>query len=184
MPMVVSERVMGGQGGESGPAASALEACGPAEFVKGVGPHLRRLVMALDEDAASLFDSLFFVETAALLSGVPRPSEAAMPVGETQEGGWRDLGVTMLIAWVCDVAAIMATDRPKQRDPQTTASILSVVETVPALSFIMEKVRLSALPQAKKDAAMAFLLNDAGLRQVLSPVRIIAGRSAAQSAAS
>lgn len=139
--------MMGGQGGESGPAASALEVCGPAEFVKGVGPHLRRL-------------------------------------GEAQEGGWRDLGVAMLIAWVCDVAAIMATDRPKQRDPQTATSTLPVIETVPALSFIMEKVRLSALPQAKKDAAMAFLLNDARLRQALSPVRIIVGRAAAQSAAS
>lgn len=175
---------MGGQGGESGPAASALEACGPSEFVKGVGPHLRRLVVALDEDAAGLFDSLFSAQAAALLSGAPRPSEAAMPVGETQEGGWRDLGVTMLIAWVCDVAAIMATDRPKQRDPQTRAGILPVIETVPALSFIVEKVRLSALPQAKKDAAMEFLLNDARLRQALSPVRIIVGRAAAQSAAS
>lgn len=165
-------------GEEDGRAAVPLETCDPSEFVKGIEPHLRRLVVAVDADVADLFDARFCAEAFALLSGRAGPADpAAMSVGDGCDAGWREQGIALLISLVGRVAATMATDRlPRRR--AATAGVRDEVETVPALSFIMEAVRLSTLPQAKKEAAMGFLLDDHKMREALLPVRIVTGGKA------
>jgi hypothetical protein len=158
---------MNSRGIAPGAAVISLEGCTPSEFVKGIEPHFRRLVVAVEEDVVDLFDIAFAEGALAEVS--------ALPSGDAQEAGIKGFAMAVLLPFTINIAATMAMDRLKLAFPETMAGTAAppAVEARPALPFLGEAISRSALPQAQKDAALDFLSRDDALKQALQGVAII-----------
>lgn len=130
--------------------AKLLAARSTEEFLVGIKPHLRRLVLAVDEDLVAVFDSSFGSEATALVEKLgSRHSDGHTPMEESFQGaGWREFAVLNIVAFTVNLAASIAFDIGK-----------SALADPPPISIV-------GLTKEQQDKVLECFRNDPVLRQL------------------